>query len=806
MMNLLDRIRLSIKIPGIAVASALLMAGSLGIGAYVTARAALLHTSRIKLDHIATERAHHLEGYLKSIGEDVSLLAGSESVRHALRAFDSAFRALGPDGGKKLQDAYIDRNPHPTGQKEKLDAATGNGAYDEAHARLHPWLRRLQAKRGYYDVFLIDAGGHIVYSVFKEADFATDLTTGKWKDTDLAAVARKALTGTAIAFADFKPYAPSDNAPAAFIAAPILDANGKPEGALAFQMPLDRLTALIGAEPNHVNSAEALLIGRDGLYRTNSRFAEKGVNQVLKERFPVDLFKPGGGLALDEGRNTHRGEASHFAAALVRFADTEYAVVATESMADALVPVVEQRNLLMAIAAALALVITALNYLASLTVTRPIEGVRGAMRRLATGDTRLDLDRFTRRGDEIGQMAEAVAVFRDNALARAGLEEEARLTRESEVARQKRLEIRVSEFRSSITSVIGGLLEESDQMRRAADRLSETAGTATRQANSASAASEEAYQSAALVSGSTAELGASIREISEQAHRARTIVEETTEQARATHEDVLGLAAAAERIGAVVDMIRTIADQTNLLALNATIEAARAGEAGKGFAVVASEVKQLAHQTGKATHDISSQIDAIQHATQASVESIRAIAARIEEINGMNIRIAAAVEEQEAATGTIASNVGLAAESSRRVAGDIETVSTSAIETSEAASSVFRAADEVGAMSGRISSTLETFLEELNLDLQERRKAVRRDTDVAVEIVAGGRRLAARALNLSSHGIRVSALPGMVLGEAVELRIGDETRKARVIWTNAGGVGLEFAEALRQLPPAALAA
>lgn len=433
------------------------------------------------------------------------------------------------------------------------------------------------------------------------------------------------------------------------------------------------------------------------------------------------------------------------------------------------------------------------------SITGPLTSLTALMKRLAHGDLAIALDGQTRR-DEIGDMTRAVGIFRDNAVERERLEQEAARSREGEVARQRHLESLIHDFRGIVTNNLSALGQETDAMRHAAGTLASASDTSTARAMTASSASQAALSNAEAVAAATEELGSSIREIAGQAQRTSVIVSEASEAARSTDKDVSSLADAVSRIGTVVSMIRAIAEQTNLLALNATIEAARAGDAGKGFAVVASEVKALATQTARATQDIEAQIGAIQNATGQTVSSIRMIAGQVAEINGLTTTIAAAVEEQEAATGEIAQNVARSADGSRQVSENVGEVGQAAEETSKEAERVAQAAEQVASVSSRLSRAVETFLTEINSDLTERRRAVRRIADGRVKLITGDRTTEVDIMDISTIGLRVTATKGFTVGDQVMVGIGKKRHAAKVIWGNDKILGLEFVERLTAVP------
>jgi methyl-accepting chemotaxis protein len=287
--------------------------------------------------------------------------------------------------------------------------------------------------------------------------------------------------------------------------------------------------------------------------------------------------------------------------------------------------------------------------------------------RLAARDYAVEVPE-TGRHDEIGQLAKAVAVLRDGAAEAEGLRaRQEALKAEAEAERRAGL-LRVADgFEGSVLRVAETITSAAGQLEGAAQTVSGAVDSASGQANSVATAAEQASANVATVATAAEELSASIAEISRQVQASSSISGEAVAEAQRTNALVEGLSDSAVRIGEVVKMINDIASQTNLLALNATIEAARAGDAGKGFAVVAGEVKNLATQTGKATEDITNQIGAVQAATQQAVGAIRAITGTITRINEIAGAIAAAVEEQGAATQEIARNVQEAAAGTAQV-------------------------------------------------------------------------------------------------------------------------------------------
>ncbi len=342
-------------------------------------------------------------------------------------------------------------------------------------------------------------------------------------------------------------------------------------------------------------------------------------------------------------------------------------------------------------------------------IARPIRAMTGAMAALAGGQTGVDVPSRGNK-DEIGDMARAVEVFRQNALAAGAMaaeQEAGRLDKERHAARLTDL---VRGFEAQVSGQVGQLSAASTELEATAQSMSGTAGRTTDQASAVAAAAEQASAGVQTVAAAAEELSSSIHEISRQVAHSAQMTGRAVEDAKRTDGIVRALADGANKIGHVVELITTIAGQTNLLALNATIEAARAGEAGKGFAVVASEVKELANQTARATEEIAQQITRIQAATAEAVTAIGGISHVIQEVSGIATSIASAVEQQGAATAEIARNVQQTAASTQEVTANISGVSEAAGSTGAAAAQVLGAASDLSRQAEALTAQVNSFV------------------------------------------------------------------------------------------------
>jgi methyl-accepting chemotaxis protein len=358
-----------------------------------------------------------------------------------------------------------------------------------------------------------------------------------------------------------------------------------------------------------------------------------------------------------------------------------------------------------------ALLLAATSVVSIFAIARPMQQLSRAMQELADGN--FGVKPGIGRKDEIGAVAQAVENFKIKAEQKAQAEAAAKHQQDQFAAQQRRAEmIKLADvFEGAVGEIVRAVSSASSELEGSAGALATTAESAKETTVAVAAASEEASTNVQSVATATEELSSSVNEISRQVHESARMAADAVGQARVTTEQVSELSKAAGRIGDVVELINTIAGQTNLLALNATIEAARAGEAGRGFAVVASEVKALAEQTAKATGEIGQQIAAIQSATEQSVGAISHISETIQSLSEISSTIAAAVEEQGAATQEIARNVQQAAHGTQEVSSRITDVQRGAAATGSASSQLLSAAQSLSTDSSRLRDEVGRFLE-----------------------------------------------------------------------------------------------
>jgi methyl-accepting chemotaxis protein len=429
------------------------------------------------------------------------------------------------------------------------------------------------------------------------------------------------------------------------------------------------------------------------------------------------------------------------------------------------------RNFLMGSVGFAILFASAAGYFLTRSVARPVKAMTEAMMRLAGGDVDVAIPATGQR-DEIGHMADAVLVFKQQAIENLQQAERQRLVEERaiELRRQAVLDMAAAVERET-TGAIEAIAVTAREVDQAAHEMSQFAASVASDTESVASASQQALLNSQAVAGAADQLSGSIQGIAAQIVRTAQVTRNAVASGEAAANTVRSLMDAVNRISDVTKLIGEIASQTNLLALNATIEAARAGEAGRGFAVVASEVKNLASQTARSTEDINRQIAEIQSVTGAAVAAMNDVGDRVREIDGATTTIAAAIEQQGAATGEIARNIAQTTSAAIEVSEKIQSASVSAGHANKRAedvrSSVGVVSENIGGLRDILVRVVRTSTADAN-----RRMSVRHAFSARGEIFSNaGERHDGEVVDISETGARIRCDPELSQGETGTLKV-----------------------------------
>ncbi|APG49091.1 methyl-accepting chemotaxis protein [Phaeobacter porticola] len=691
-MKIIPTLRLAYKLPLFIVGFGMLVTAILvTISSLTFQRAAISHAEQ-QFNAMTEDRRVALRALLDGIQSDAATLATIPSTATALEWFTMTWDGIEGDPQETLRKAYIDANPNAAGEKHLLNRGIGDSPYHMHHARFHPSLTAVLQNKGYYDVFLINPAGDIVYSVTKEPDYATNLVNGAYADSGLAKAFRAAIempTGE-VFFADMEGYAPSNGDPAAFVATPVVDAAGALQGVLALQVPVEMLTNIVNPVNDMTETLNVFIVGQDMKVRTKSLHDDH--HQVLDEldatgHLTEALGGNAGFYADTIGVNGHPVVAY---SEPVNLPQANWAIVAEQDQAEIFAPVARDRNRLLLVSLVCAAGMSILGWLFARSITKPINRICTRIEEVASGNLEAEIAEAGRQ-DEIGNIGKQLISLQDDLKhARSAELERAELQQQQEVvvdqlstglvrladgdfsqaittpfpSHHEKLRENFNRTAETLSATVTQVVDTAESIRNGAGEISQASDDLSNRTESQAATLEET--AAALD-----EMTASVKSAAEGARSVETIMQEAKQEAETSGTVVQSAVSAmteieqsSTHISQIISVIDDIAFQTNLLALNAGVEAARAGEAGKGFAVVASEVRALAQRSSDAAMEIKTLIGDSTKQVERGVdlvgktgEALQGIVERVSHISQLVSGIATGASEQS--TGLHEINTGV---------------------------------------------------------------------------------------------------------------------------------------------------
>ncbi|WP_439156155.1 methyl-accepting chemotaxis protein [Yoonia sp.] len=691
-MKFLPSIRIATKLPVIIVALCLAVSTAIAVLGYFDFRKTVVAQTQETYQIVTEERRAALQAWFDRVGEDVLSLGADPTVAEAITGLNNVYGIMMDDPTAYLQRVYIDENPSPIGQKDAFDQAPDAVPYNFRHAEVHPYFRNIKDARGFYDVFLFNMDGDLIYSVYKETDFATNFNDGPYRSTGLGRAMRRAYDAAQgdIIFEDYAPYAPSGDAHASFLAAPVFTEAGQMVGVVAVQLPPEPIANIINNPTGLGDTGELYVIGADLTSRNASRFAGRHgffdpmplLPQVMAARDAQPMFHadiPG-----------IQGERVVSKSLSLDVFDTRWGLVGEIDLSEVMEPVVDIRNRMIIISLIGAVIAGVLGCLTARSVLAPLKRLGQGMQAIAAGqyDTNIaDTDRQ----DEIGDLAGILLAFRDQLGSARKAREESHAQQQEQTRVVERLSaalkaladgnltttintpfspqydtLRLDYNRSieTLNKTVGSVVACAHGIRQRAEEMSRSSDELSQRTENQAATLE---QTAAALDGLTASVksaASGAREVETIVSEARSDADESAPVVRNAVAAMTEIEKSSIEISQIIAVIDDIAFQTNLLALNAGVEAARAGDAGRGFAVVASEVRALAQRSSDAAKQIKDLIGGSAQQVEKGVclvdkagAVLTRIVERIAHISTLMGEIASGAEEQSIGLGEI--NIGV---------------------------------------------------------------------------------------------------------------------------------------------------
>lgn len=687
------RLELKYKVPMQIAIPTVIITLAVSLFGYWQGATALEQQRATAFSTLLSEKSLALNEWFDGIERDITVLAESAAAQSAIVSFGQGWEELGETAQEELQQHYIHENPNPSGQKDVLYDAQDGSNWSMTHAAYHPGFRSFQQNREYYDLFLFDLDGNIVYSVFKELDFATNFVDGTFASSGLGEVFRGARDlehGTFI-YSGFAPYAPSADAPANFIAKPVFDRKGTRIGVAALQINIDRPVQILSNSKALGRTGEIYAVDDDGRALSASR--HQGGHKVLEQLPPLDhLIGMRAGQVNMQGVIGLSGHPVVTEALSFERAGEVWHLIVEQDEAEALAAA---RKLLLTTilqTGVVLVLVVALSFVVARLFTNRIKLLSESVDRIKGGDFESDVSQI-RTGDEVGDIARSLQLFKGDL--EAGKRGEATMARHAEqqaevvnVLQNSLQRLAAGDLSSHIAqpftddyeplrthfnATVIALSDIITELRNSASEIDQDAQQLTDGADALSARTEN---QAAALEQTAAAMDEMSQSVNTTAHSVQEIVAaigaarkkaEDGEKVRNQAVDAMGeIETSSAQISSIVQVIEDLAFQTNLLSLNAGVEAVRAGEVGRGFAVVASEVRGLAQRSSESAAEIRTLIASSNRNVENGVRLVSDLGSAtegvLEEIVSVSTRVAdISASTKEQAQGIQEINSGIAA-------------------------------------------------------------------------------------------------------------------------------------------------
>ena len=682
-LNLAWKLPLLIVVPGFLV---ICISGAIEIE---QTRRTFIKEQQASFRSFVSGRANSIERWLDDGSLDVRGLAKSLGVRSALKEFSAAWETQGASAGRDLRKLYIADNPHPIGNKDDLNQANDGSDWSVAHSRHHPGLRAYQRARHYYDLFLFDTEGDLVYSVFKEDDFGLNFVNGPYAETGLGEVFRAAqeLPPGGFHMTSIEAYAPSADAPALFMSAPVFEM-GSRIGVVAVQLPLDIMADILISSELLGQTGEVYFVDAENRALTDSRFEGRfktfdqlpDLAQIRATRTASGSGAPADSQGFFVSERGVTGQRVVAASDSVKTpSGKEWGLVLEVGYAEAMAAANDLLYLKLGGLVAMSVVLTLVVALAVRGVVKRIESLAHEIEEI--GDEVYDRDIPGRdQEDEVGYIAQTLSRLQgrlmDGAEAKARELETAannakvvraltgaltnlakgdfrNLVVEHFPEEHKTLRTSINDAMVALNEVVLSVRETADSINSGAQEIAGSASELSDRTESQAATLEQTAAALEQVTASVKSANEHVKDVESTVRTARSRAEESGSVVDQTINAMTAIEESSQEISQIINVIDDIAFQTNLLALNAGVEAARAGEAGRGFAVVASEVRGLAQRSSDAALKIKALIETSGEQVGTGVamvgrtgEALKDIVDRVQEISTLVSEISKSSEEQ----------------------------------------------------------------------------------------------------------------------------------------------------------------